>query len=140
MHRGKTKKIRVEGYASQKDLLNDPTFTIYKSGIDSYPATLVVEVPDYRINLIKLWPYSNKYHTHLAMKEEAHRMDAKDFHNILCYLKNEIEKKRCNFNIYPGQPVWEFIDITAEEIKSLIEKFDKRVTVTIEESEYGRNK
>lgn len=66
---------------------------------------------------------------HLINNEPDKILPYQLFMNVLRHLQRTFpEQQRLNWNLYPGQPVWEFI-ATGLEVKEAIEKYHSRIIV-----------
>jgi hypothetical protein len=96
---------------------------------DFVEAELTYTVPTYLLRLRAREYNGNIYH-HLINNEPERILGYGLFMNLLRHLQRvyPTDQQHLDWNIYPGQPIWEF-NVDYESLKEVIEKFHSRIVV-----------
>ena len=96
---------------------------------DYVEAELVYTVPTYLLRL-RAREYKGSIYHHMINNEPERILEYGLFMNLLRYLQRvyPTDQQHLDWNIYPGQPIWEF-NVDYETLKETIEKFHSRIVV-----------
>lgn len=124
------KIIEREGYIHVSDMASHAdNFTIYKDKKNSLlgdthllKVKVLIELPSYKLFLKSIINKQNNYQVHLVNKDDKWRLSHNQFTDVIRALKrgNQIPHD-LSWDLYPGQPVYEFFMDPKELAKRIID-------------------